>query len=99
MAILNHPEHHQETLEETLGAGVQQQPMQESQAKPQDKLSEDEKKALQIHNQGRLFFYLFLNARIFPAIFPRIPMFHHVLSVGVSFNLVIRTRSVLCLLH
>ncbi|KAL8767555.1 MAG: hypothetical protein Q9209_005972 [Squamulea sp. 1 TL-2023] len=53
MAILNHPEHHQEALEETLGTSAQQQPIQASQAKPQGTLSEDEKKALHIHNQAR----------------------------------------------
>ena len=52
-----HPEQHQEAHEhaehheETLGAGAQQQPLQEAAAAPQ--MSEGEKKALQIHNQGR----------------------------------------------
>ncbi|KAI4239713.1 MAG: hypothetical protein L6R40_005458, partial [Gallowayella cf. fulva] len=58
MAVLNHPEDHQETL----GAGVQQQPQEQEihpqeaapQAKPgpqHGKMSDDEKKALDIHNQ------------------------------------------------
>ncbi|KAL8924400.1 MAG: hypothetical protein Q9172_002702 [Xanthocarpia lactea] len=53
MAILNEPEHHEEAFGEILGAAAQQQPMQEAQAKAADKMTEDEKKALQIHNQAR----------------------------------------------
>ncbi|KAL8855890.1 MAG: hypothetical protein Q9178_007455 [Gyalolechia marmorata] len=53
MAILNEPEHHEEAFGEILGAAAQQQPMQEAQAKAEDKMTEDEKKALQIHNQAR----------------------------------------------
>ncbi|KAL8682678.1 MAG: hypothetical protein Q9186_001274 [Xanthomendoza sp. 1 TL-2023] len=60
MAILNHPEH----CQDTLGAAARQQPQQHdlefeeaaAQAKPgpnHGKLSEDEKKALNIHNQAR----------------------------------------------
>lgn len=48
-----HPEQHQEAHEETLGAAAQQQPMVEAAAAPQPQLSEGEKKALQIHNQGK----------------------------------------------
>ena len=53
-----HPEQHQEAHEhaelhkETLGAGAQQQPLHEAAAAPQPQMSEGEKKALQIHNQG-----------------------------------------------
>ena len=57
MAILNEPEHHEEALGEILGAAAQQQPMQEAQAKAADKMTEDEKKALQIHNQGRVLVF------------------------------------------
>ncbi len=57
MAILNEPEHHEEAFGEILGAAVQQQPMQEAQAKAEDKMTEDEKKALQIHNQGRVLVF------------------------------------------
>lgn len=55
-----HPEqheasHHQEAHDETLGAAAQQYPIVEAAAAaPQPQLSEGEKKALQIHNQGKL---------------------------------------------